>query len=72
MIILKIIVIICGIFLFNAEQQQQDLYKLLGISKTATTREIRQAFKKIALEKHPDKNTVTFYLYIFTFFFYTQ
>ncbi|KAF7216180.1 dnaJ homolog subfamily C member 10 [Nothobranchius furzeri] len=33
-----------------------DYYDLLGVSKEATTREIRQAFKKLALTMHPDKN----------------
>lgn len=36
----------------------EELYKLLGVSKKSTTREIRIAFKKLALEKHPDKNKV--------------
>jgi DnaJ homolog subfamily C member 10 len=35
----------------------ESLYKLLGVAKTATVKEIRISFKKIALEKHPDKNT---------------
>uniref|UniRef100_A0A3B4Y1V6 DnaJ homolog subfamily C member 10 n=1 Tax=Seriola lalandi dorsalis TaxID=1841481 RepID=A0A3B4Y1V6_SERLL len=34
----------------------QDYYTLLGVNREATTREIRQAFKKLALTMHPDKN----------------
>ncbi|KAM9709669.1 dnaJ homolog subfamily C member 10 isoform 1-T2 [Menidia menidia] len=36
--------------------EDTDYYNLLGISREATTREIRQAFKKLALTMHPDKN----------------
>ncbi|XP_069107417.1 dnaJ homolog subfamily C member 10-like [Argopecten irradians] len=34
----------------------EDFYELLGISKSATTKEIRKAFKTLAITKHPDKN----------------
>jgi len=34
----------------------EDFYNLLGVSKDATKAQIRRAFKKIAIEKHPDKN----------------
>ncbi|XP_067843783.1 dnaJ homolog subfamily C member 10 isoform X2 [Heptranchias perlo] len=34
----------------------EDYYKLLGLSKSASNRQIRQAFKKLALTMHPDKN----------------
>jgi len=34
----------------------EDFYNLLGISKQANNKEIRRAFKKLALEMHPDKN----------------
>ncbi|KAI0227084.1 DnaJ-like subfamily C member 10 [Lamellibrachia satsuma] len=34
----------------------EDFYGLLGVERGATTQEIRRAFKKLALTKHPDKN----------------
>lgn len=38
----------------------EDYYQLLGITKSADNREIRKAFKKLALIHHPDKNKVKF------------
>uniref|UniRef100_A0A8K9XZH2 DnaJ homolog subfamily C member 10 n=1 Tax=Oncorhynchus mykiss TaxID=8022 RepID=A0A8K9XZH2_ONCMY len=45
-----------GLCLVASVSSDEDYYKLLKVSREATTREIRQAFKKLALIMHPDKN----------------
>ena len=51
----------CLVFLLSLvsrvhAEADEDYYKLLGVSKTASDREIKKAFRKLAMDYHPDKN----------------
>ena len=35
---------------------QRDLYEVLGVSKSASAADVKQAFRKKALKLHPDVN----------------
>ena len=35
--------------------QQRDLYKVLGVPKTCTDKELKKAYRQACLKHHPDK-----------------
>ncbi|KAL8526623.1 hypothetical protein ACS0TY_015719 [Phlomoides rotata] len=44
------------LFLSLIESKNPDLYKVLGVDRNASQREIQKAFHKLSLQYHPDKN----------------
>ncbi|KAI3474226.1 hypothetical protein Pfo_029014 [Paulownia fortunei] len=50
------LIVVGLMFLLFVESKKLDPYKVLGVDRNASQREIQKAFHKLSLQYHPDKN----------------
>ncbi|KAF5737251.1 dnaJ protein ERDJ3A isoform X2 [Tripterygium wilfordii] len=49
-------ILLVSLFILTQEAKTIDPYKVLGVERNASQREIQKAFHKLSLQYHPDKN----------------
>lgn len=51
-----LLILLLLLLLLGNVTPEENLYQILGVQKTATAKEIKKAYRRRALESHPDKN----------------
>uniref|UniRef100_A0A1I8FCZ0 J domain-containing protein n=1 Tax=Macrostomum lignano TaxID=282301 RepID=A0A1I8FCZ0_9PLAT len=54
--LLSLLLLLCLLPPAALSEEQQDLYSVLGVSRSATPQEVKQAYKRLARANHPDKS----------------
>ena len=55
--LVHVILVVTTSVLSAPDVSSSDYYAVLGVTKTASLKDIKSAYRKLALEWHPDKNT---------------
>ena len=54
--LLAFFLIVISLNYIKCQEDEDDYYKLLGVSRDASTKEIKKAFRTLSLKYHPDRN----------------
>lgn len=52
---LSVVAVLVSAFLCQVVVEAKDLYKVLGVKKSASEKQLKSAYRKLAMKYHPDK-----------------
>lgn len=50
------ILLVCFVIIIELCAANRDFYKILGVQRSATLKEIKKAYRSLSIKFHPDKN----------------
>ena len=55
-ILVSLIVLLCNSILIDSIHCNDDFYKILGVERSSTEKEMKSAYRKLSAKYHPDRN----------------